>query len=431
MRRLPSFWKCLDDRADTAAPLARWRLAAGADFDVVERFLVAAGATVSRVYPCPDCERDLLVVPVGDAFVAEPDAGAPCRPLDELASEDLREFGLNWAAIVRSLVAATGCPFELEGVNGGGVSARGDWVRDFRRVPVAVGFGANDRVWGEEAVRLSTAREGALLLTARHNRKCECVLAGTRCEYVALEDVIGADEDGRLVCTCDLTTRLTPAAGCQEGGPGMARKTEWVFLDEGASYRVVMPEGEFTMPKRAGEMYLHWFARNPRKDCRALALVVQVRGMGGRKTNADWDEQDAAVSVGRGQGEDVNSVTSRQTLQELRERLRAIKTDRDRAENDGDRDRVAQLDEEVDAIEQQMAKDTNRFGKIRKTADDDTKAAKSITRELDRAYERLREAKGERPARSAFVEHFKRHVSLGYECRYDPAMERDWRVAGK
>jgi hypothetical protein len=224
---------------------------------------------------------------------------------------------------------------------------------------------------------------------------------------------------------------LAPAALLRESRPSKTRKAEWVFLDEGASFRVIVPEGEFTMTKRVGEMYLHWFARNPRKDCRALAVVAQVRGMGGRKTPVDWDEQEARTGAARGQGEDVNNVTSRQAVRELRERLRAIKSDRDRAEQEDDKDRVIALDAEVADIERQVAQDTNRFGKIRKTADDDTKAARSITRELDRAYERLRKAKGERPARSAFVEHFKRQLTIGYVCRYDSPMERDWRVAGK
>jgi hypothetical protein len=431
MRRLHRFWKCLDERADTASPLERWRRAAGPDFDVLERFLVPGGDGMSPVYPCPECGRDLIVVPMGEAIVAEPDEDAPCQPLERLSVAEVREFGLNWAGIVRAVAAATGCPLDLDGVRDGCVCARGDWVHDFRRIAVAARFGENDRVVSEEALRLTKSREGALLLTGQHRRKCEGLLAGTGCGYVALEDVMGVDEGGRLVCACDLTARLAPAAAWRELGESAAGKAEWVFLDEGASYRVVMPEGEFTMPKRAGEMYLHWFARNPRQERRALDLVSQVRGTGGRKTMADWDEDEGTERAAAGDGENVDGFTTREALGGLRKRLKAIKTERDRAENEGDMDRVGRLDDEVEVIEGQIAKDTNRFGKIRKVANDDAKAAASIVRELNRAYERLRKAKGQRTARTAFAEHFKRQLTIGYMCRYDVPMERDWMVMGK
>lgn len=431
MRRLRNFWKCLEERADTASPRERWRLAAGSDFDVLERFLVAAGDSVSPVYPCPDCGRDLIVVPLGDAIVAEPDAEAPCRPLEKLGFDDVLEFRLNWGAILRAVGTATGCPLELDWVRGGCALARGDWVKDLRRISVAAHFGETDTVVSEEALRLIASRGGSLLLTGKHKRMCERLVTGTGCGYAALEDIIVVDEKARMVCVCDLTAHLVPVMATRETGKYAASKAKWSFVDEGASYRVTLPEGEFTMPKKVGETYLYWFARNPRQERRALDLVSQVRGTGGKKVMVDWDEgQDLGARMNKC-GENVDGLTTQKSLKELHGRLRAIKSERDRAEDEGDTDLMSRLNGEVEEIQRQMDKDTNRFGKIRNVANDDSKAAAGITRQLNRAYERLRKVKGHQPARKAFIEHFKQYLSIGYSCKYAAPMERDWRVFGK
>ena len=431
MRRLRNFWRCIEERADTASPRERWRLAAGPDFDVLERFLVPSGDVVSPVYPCPQCGRDLIVIPLGEAIVAEPDVEAPCQPVEGLSFDDVREFRLNWGAIVRAVGTATGCPLDLDWVRGGCACARGDWVKDLRRITVALHFGETNSVVSEEAVRLISSRGGSLLLTGRHKRDGERLVAGTGCGYAALEDIISVDDEGRMICSCDLTTHLVPMMVSRETGKSAVSKSEWGFVDEGASYRVTMPEGEFTMPKKVGESYLHWFVRNPRQERRALDLVSQVRGTGGKKVMVDWDEEQ---NVGTGMikcGENVDGITTQKSLKELHGRLRAIKSERDRAEDEGDTDLMSRLNGEVEEIQRQMDKDTNRFGKIRKVANDDTKASAGITRQLNRAYERLRKVKGHQPARKAFVEHFKQYLSIGYSCKYAAPMERDWRVLGK
>ncbi|NQT93704.1 MAG: hypothetical protein HQ559_13170 [Lentisphaerae bacterium] len=50
---------------------------------------------------------------------------------------------------------------------------------------------------------------------------------------------------------------------------------------------------------------------------------------------------------------------------------------------------------------------------------------------MNRCYAGLRKAKGQQAARTAFVDHFKKHLSISYMCRYDVPMEREWRTVNE
>ncbi len=197
------------------------------------------------------------------------------------------------------------------------------------------------------------------------------------------------------------------------------------FLDEGASYRIVMPEGEFTVKKDVGSQYLHWFARNPRDDKRALVLVAEVRGNGVRKVAGDYDDSESPPLAG-GEGVNVDAMTTMDILRELRERLRGIKSERDRAEEEGNQVRLAELNVEATSIEERLRKDTKLSGMVRQFANEDSRAQGSIGRALNRCYARIEAEKGQQEARKAFVEHFRQYLSIAYTCRYDVPMEQRW-----
>lgn len=203
---------------------------------------------------------------------------------------------------------------------------------------------------------------------------------------------------------------------------------DWLFADEGATYRVHTPQGGFTIPKRAGENYLYWFVRNPFEEVRALRLVTELRGMGVKKVGGDTVQDEDAdegghVEVGL---ENVDAFLTKDALGRLRERLCDIKRERERAEYDGDQVRVDELLEEAGNLEAQIGKDTNVFGKIRTIAGVDRKAYGSVRKELLRCYKRVLGIKADVVARKAFVQHFKEHVTIHYMCQYRPLEGVKW-----
>jgi hypothetical protein len=190
-----------------------------------------------------------------------------------------------------------------------------------------------------------------------------------------------------------------------------------------------MPQGEFTLVKRAGEKYLHWFAGHPGNEIGALALVSQLRGPGIRKVIGDLEDGSEENEGVAGLAVDhVDGVVTAEGLGRLRDELRGIRAEREKAEEEGNWSRVDELHEEVTAIETRIGKDTNRFGKIRRVSNDDRKAVESIARELRRAYARVKKGANGHAARKAFLEHFEERLTIGVMCRYRAADGEHWFV---
>ena len=225
MKKLRKIWQCLEERVDTASPVARWRLSAGGEFGMVERFLAPNGAGASPVFPCPVCERDMLVMPCGGEFVAEANEDARCRSVPGLAAADVAEHAINWQAVLGLVGGVLGVPLARDGLRYGHVVAGGEYVRDFRRVPVRACFSDDAAVISDEAARwLALARKPALFLTARHHAVCGLLFSKTGCGYFALEDLIGADDGGAfvLVRPMDDLVKEVERHGLDGGAAGVA-----------------------------------------------------------------------------------------------------------------------------------------------------------------------------------------------------------------
>lgn len=223
MQKLHRIWRCIEDRADTASPLARWRLAAGAEFEILHPFLASNGGTVAPVYPCPQCGRDMLLVPVGDGIGAEPDEDADCASIENVPSAEAVEYVVNWGALLRAVGVVCDCSLECGPRRCGCIAARGEVARDFRRVAVYACFGESDLTVCEEAIRwLAECRTPSLFVTAVHRPACANLLAKTECRYVALEDIVGIGDSGTLVRVCDLMDGVKTAGTVNEDGGAIA-----------------------------------------------------------------------------------------------------------------------------------------------------------------------------------------------------------------
>ncbi|MDD5706545.1 MAG: hypothetical protein PHR35_11510 [Kiritimatiellae bacterium] len=206
---------------DTAAPLARWRLSAGDDFGVLERFLAPVGSEPSPVFPCPECGRDMVVVPCGGGFVGEAGEGAPCNVANGLTVADVAEHGIAWTAVLGWLGAMVGCAMERDGIRYGHVVAGGEVVQGFRRVPARICFSDDEATIGDEVARwMALAARPGIFLTARHHARCGVLLAKSGCGYFALEDLIGVDDRGCgvLVRSVEALVREIEQTGMLGGG---------------------------------------------------------------------------------------------------------------------------------------------------------------------------------------------------------------------
>jgi hypothetical protein len=155
-------------------------------------------------------------------------------------------------------------------------------------------------------------------------------------------------------------------------------------------------------------------------------VVAEVNGGGVRKVAGDMEDGDSAASAY--DANDVNAVTTRESMELVYRELKGIKVERARAETRGDVVRMAALDEEVERIEARIRTDTTGAGKIRKSSTEDTRAQAAITRAVNRCHADVLKLKDHQAARQAFVDHFRGHLRISFMCRYDLPLGRDWRV---
>jgi len=291
---------------------ARWRLSAGGEFGMVERFLAPNGAGASPVFPCPVCERDMVVLPYGGEFVAEAAEEATCRSVTGLAAADVAEHGINWRAVLGWIGGVIGVSLERDGVRYGHVVAGGEYVRDFRRVPVRMCFSDDAAVIGDEAARwLALAVRPALFLTARHHAGCVVLFSKSGCGYFALEDLIGADDDGAavLVRPMDELVSEVERRGLEGGGADAALKRidrnlvavaeqKRELIQENNDLKAMQAQGmfKFVSSVEAGDMRL-FLAILAHGDQSKAARALEMRDSTFREQTEGWKSKGVSYRV--------------------------------------------------------------------------------------------------------------------------------------
>lgn len=210
--RLPDFWKCLEQRISTASPLARWRRAAGSAFAGLRPFLVPTGTGAAPVFPCPDCGRDLIVVPSGTGYGAEPEEDSPCASIPTLDTAEVEEYRLRGSGVIHAIATALDCALTVDVHHDDALTAYGQFVRESERYAARVLLSCNTTKLLDAGCRwLAEVRDApSLFFTCTHHQACANLFAPSACTYLALEDLMGINTAGELSQLCDPCVKMKP-----------------------------------------------------------------------------------------------------------------------------------------------------------------------------------------------------------------------------
>lgn len=289
-----------------------------------------------------------------------------------------------------------------------------------RSEPVAVRLIRIDATAPEDRSRIEVARAArkvAEKADASKNDGPADAAKAVRGDVVA-EDVLGIDFGQIMV---DIESQGLEAMASGE------KTAAWLFKDEGATYRIRVPAGDFTLKKTKGLEYLYWFARHPKQTVSVATVLGEVSGLMPKTVVVDPPGQESELPGGA-KGPHVDDVTTRDSISRLRERLREIAAERTKAVKEDNTDFDAQLNTEAQRIGEQLEKDTGLGGRLRKWPTAESRNVVSVRKAINRAYhDALKNSAPNHEARSQFVDHFKAFLKLENNCCYRPDPEALWR----
>ncbi len=229
-------------------------------------------------------------------------------------------------------------------------------------------------------------------------------------EADAMDLVIRASEwRDRRTALADAGARTVAAVGASAGpapiGAGLSRspldlgdELEGTIARRGRSWVLQAGGHEVTVPDLLGMNYVVKLLTNPGVEIAAGALVT---------------ESDTSTTQAIRQTAD-QPVLDRTALAAYRTRVTELEDDLAEAERHADTERAARARIELDAVVDELARTTNRFGRARPFSSPNERARTAVQKAVRRALDHI---ESESPSLGAAL---RRSVRTGRTCSYDP-----------
>lgn len=231
-------------------------------------------------------------------------------------------------------------------------------------------------------------------------------------------DLAGADDAMRS----DLEDRLAAAqgaAGAGVAGPESAAPPRNRFEREGEFWTLSFEGRTSHLKDSKGLRYIAQLLKSPAQEIHVLDLVAQVEG--GRAEPTSGPGGDDLGSEGFG---DAGEVLDAAAKSAYKRRLADLQEEIGEAESYNDPERAARLQEERDALIQQLAGAVGLGGRDRKAASTAERARVSITKTIKDALKKIADND---PSLGA---HLGSTIRTGTYCAYtpDPRVPADWHL---
>jgi class 3 adenylate cyclase len=352
--RLPELWGSIRSHSDRFPWIPRWRDALAAAELGDER---AARAEVER-----HAARDFVDLPRDGLWLLHLSGLAQCSVLirDERRGEQLYEFLLPFAE--RNAVSYTQQPF-------GPVS--------LRLAALASMLGR----WDDAERHFETAVACCRLLGAR------AIGARVHCEYgAALLERGRPDDHTRAAPLLQEAAQLVGELGATgllarieaRAAPSVHRKgsPQAVFRREGEFWTITYAGTTFRLRDVKGLRYLAFLLGSPGKEIHALELAQAAEGI--------------SPSRGRPSASRAEPVLDGQAKEAYRRRLEELGEDLREAQEWGDPERIAGIEEEIDALTDELARAAGLGGRDRELASPAERARVSVTKAIKAAIKTIK-----------------------------------------
>lgn len=407
--------------------MAEWALELGDEFERSRIYLRSSGVN-AVYYPCTNrfpcgCRHRVESVRRG-GWVAVCDCGG-CQPI-RLGETDIRVFEPDVARLAEAVLKLCGWEVQIRPTSRHGVWQVGSFGD--ARTPVFWWAGNGQehlRRALDELVNSGAAPFALLAPTRTHlSLRIEAMLKREGCVAVALADLVVPNERGELglkgspdAVRRELEMRAADRRDASEllrtlhkkldaSTPStpvnLDRPQRYVFQKAGSSWKVAF-EGrpEFNIGNTFGAQYLDYLLHRPNQLISAFDLEVAVRP---EKANA------------RRKTSIQNNLDADAVKDYLRE-LNKLRAKREKASEEGAHAEVERLDDNIEAIEQELKKNGQVTDAGERARGNVSKAIAAVRRNL------LRGNRDEK----ALGEHIKQFVNTGYECIYNQSEGRIWR----
>ena len=229
-----------------------------------------------------------------------------------------------------------------------------------------------------------------------------------------------------------LPASVTNGSDPLQAGSGATadRRVKAVFCKRGEFWEIGYEGKTSNLRDRKAFHFISKLLRERGKKIPALELAAEVspgsEGVANGENLTSEAVRDAHLPIrgtlGVGGGGDVDDMIDGPARRQYRERLAAIPKEREVAKENQDSARLAELDEEVDQIEQEITAATGHGGKIRKFSSPEDRARSNVTMQIKAAIQKISD---QNPKLGS---HLHRNIKTGMDFSYqpDPATDIHW-----
>ncbi len=408
MNKTPDYWRAIEATYGMKAASVTWDKYLRGEKARLSAVIRPTGRLVS-MYPCPNefgCgfdhevriwrETDISAVPVDDEYDR-------CR-IYRLNPEDIVEYEMDANSVLREA-------FRLLGIQSG-VFRPTDFFETYAVGTYPGEKGAAVQVYltvPEERKQFCQAATGLLAvaetpfvfmsLTPKFMDTLAMEgLARHKCPFLMMEDLVAGADRGELALLRDMASMLpwqqTPV---EDASPRNVFRREgelWLLAFDGKTVRV--PHGK-------GLAHIQCLLRAEGRELHVAQVLAEAAGVG---------EIPALGSAGE--------VLAPAALARYKERVRELREQVAEADRFNDIGRKARLQEELDALTQQIGNAFGLYGRVRKASDDAERVRKAVSMSIRRCLDRL--ARSHPP----LGEHLTRSLRTGQYLSYAPSSTISW-----
>jgi hypothetical protein len=410
MNKTPDFWRAIEATYGMKAASVTWDQYLGTERARLSGRTRPTGRQVN-MYPCPDkfgCgfdheiriwrETDIAAVPVDDEYDR-------CR-VYKLKHEDIVEYEMDADAILReSLHLLDIMPGELRPTDFLYTYAVGSFSRDAGcAIQVYLTIPEERRQFRQAATGLLAMAETPFVFMSLTPKFMDTValegLARRKCPFLMMEDLVAAGDCGEPTILRGLSTVLRPQdTPVEESSPNNVFRREgdlWLLAFEGKTVHV---------PHSKGLAYIACLLRAQGRELHVAQVLAETAGV------AD------VPSLGS-----AGEVLAPAALAKYKERILELREQIEEAGRFNDIGRKARLEEELDAVTQQIGSAFGLYGRVRKASDDAERVRKSVGTNIRRCLEKLTSS------HPRLGEHLNRSLSAGQYLSYAPSSAVAWLV---
>ena len=382
--RLPEHWGSIRSHSDRFPWIPRWRDALAAAELGDDR---VARAEVER-----HAARDFADLPRDGLWILHLSGLAECCVLtkDERRGEQLYELLLPFAE--RNAVSYTQQPFGPVALRLAALAAMlGRWDDADHHFETALGC---CRLLGARAMGARVRYEHGAALLERGRPVDRGRALRSLDEAARLAEELGMA--GLLRQIDRLASREEPKGQRDIG-------TQATFRREGEFWTIAYADKTFRLRDVKGLRYLAFLLGSPGRELHALELVQAAEGL-----DADRGRPVAGIS---------EPVLDAQARNAYRSRLQALGEELREARDWGDPERIARIEEEIDALTEELARATGLGGRDRELASPAERARVSVTKAIRAAIKTIDRHSPELGA------HLDASIQTGRFCAYGPPGE--------